>query len=230
MPVHRSASQTAAENQRFFQKVYGWMCLSLIISGITAYWVASSPTVSQFILGNPLVFIGLIITEILLVVGMAGPLQREPSGIVAGAFVIYSFMTGLTLSVIFLIYTITSIGTTFAVTAGMFGVMSLYGYTTKKDLTSWGNVLFMALLGLILASIINLFLYNNVVDWIITYAGVIIFTGLTAYDTQKIRKMNIIGNEGTDEDRKESIMGALRLYLDFVNLFLRLLRLFGKRR
>jgi FtsH-binding integral membrane protein len=146
------------------------------------------------------------------------------------AFIIYSIVSGLTLSVIFLVYTIASIIATFFITAGVFGAMSAYGYFTKRDLTTMGNLLIMALLGLIIASVVNLFYFNSLLDWVITYAGVVIFVGLTAYDTQKIKNGNIIGNAGTDEDKKEAIMGALTLYLDFINLFLKLLRIFGKKK
>jgi hypothetical protein len=131
---------------------------------------------------------------------------------------------------IFVVYTSASITSTFLVTAGTFGAMSLYGYTTKKDLTSWGSFLFMGLIGIIIASVVNIFMQSSMMHMIITYAGVLIFVGLTAYDTQKIKEMNILGNEGTDEDTKEAIRGALTLYLDFINLFLMLLRLMGDRR
>jgi hypothetical protein len=132
--------------------------------------------------------------------------------------------------VIFLAYTASSITTAFVVTAGMFGAMSLYGATTKKDLSSWGSFLFMGLIGIIIASLVNFFLQSSMIYWITTFAGVLIFTGLTAYDTQSILRMNILGNEGTEEDTKEAISGALRLYLDFINLFLMMLRLVGTRR
>jgi len=134
------------------------------------------------------------------------------------------------LAVIFMIYTAESIASTFFVTAGTFAVMSAYGYFTKKDLSSWGNILFMGLIGIILASLVNLFFHNEMLYWITTYIGILVFVGLTAYDTQKIKEMNVIGNEGTDEDRKESIIGALVLYLDFINLFLLLLRVLGDRK
>jgi uncharacterized protein len=130
---------------------------------------------------------------------------------------------------IFVLYTATSIASTFFVTAGTFGAMSMYGYFTKRDLTKMGSLLMMALIGLIIASVVNMFMASSTLYWITTYAGILIFVGLVAYDTQKIKEMNIIGNEGTDEDRKEAIMGALALYLDFINLFLYLLRLLGRR-
>jgi len=147
-----------------------------------------------------------------------------------GVFMLYAGLTGVTFSFIFVVYTSASITSTFLVTAGTFGAMSLYGYTTKKDLTSWGSFLFMGLIGIIIASVVNMFMQSTMMHMIITYAGVLIFVGLTAYDTQKIKEMNILGNEGTDEDTKEAIRGALTLYLDFINLFLMLLRLMGDRR
>ena len=147
-----------------------------------------------------------------------------------GTFILYSGLNGITFSFIFLAYTASSITSAFMVTAGTFGAMSLYGYATKKDLTSWGSFLFMGLIGLVIASLVNMFLHNPALTWITTYAGVLIFVGLTAYDTQKIKMMNVLGNEGTDEDQKEAIIGALTLYLDFINLFLMILRIMGDRR
>jgi FtsH-binding integral membrane protein len=222
--------QAAAETQRYMTKVYGWMCLALVVTGFVAMFVASSPALIEMIFGNRLVFWGLIILEFVMVASLAGWVSRMSATTATLMFLLYSAVNGLTLSAIFLIYTAESIATTFFITAGTFGVMSFYGYTTKKDLTSWGNLLFMGLIGLVLASLINLFMQSTMLYWITTYAGVLIFVGLTAYDTQKIKNMNIIGNEGTEEDQKEAIMGALTLYLDFINLFLYLLRLFGKRK
>ena len=145
-------------------------------------------------------------------------------------FVLYSIVTGLTLSVIFLVYQMGSIVSIFGVTALIFAAMSIYGYTTQKDLTGIGTMALFGLFGIIIASVINLFLGNTVADTIISIIGVIVFIALTAYDTQKIKEMNVLGNEGTDDDKKEAIMGALTLYLDFINLFLKLLSLFGKRK
>jgi FtsH-binding integral membrane protein len=145
-------------------------------------------------------------------------------------FIAYSALNGLTLSLIFVIYTAESIASTFFITAGTFAVMSIYGYTTKADLSKWGNLLFMGLVGILIASVVNIFLQDEMLYWITTYAGVLIFVGLTAYDTQKIKATNIIGNEGTEDDSKEAIMGALTLYLDFINLFLYLLRIFGRKK
>lgn len=225
-----SQQQVIEETRRFFQKVYGWMFLGLIISGITAYWVASNPSLYKFILLNEGIFYSLLIGELALVFGLVWLMKRISANIAIFMFLLYCFMTGLTLSVIFLVFTIESIGLAFFITACMFGIMSIYGYFTKTDLTQIGQVLIMGLFGIIIAGLVNLFLRNTLIDYIVSFIGVIIFTGLTAYDTQKIKKINIIGNEGTPEDTKESIMGALELYLDFVNLFLSLLRLLGKRR
>jgi len=218
------------ETKRFFQKVYGWMFLGLIISGVTAYWIASTPSLYKVILLNRLLFISLLIFELVLVIGLVWLVKRISANLAIFMFLLYCFVTGLTLSVIFLVFTIESIGMIFFIAAGMFGIMSVYGYFTNKDLTAIGQVLIMGLLGIIIAGIANLFLGNTTMDYAISFIGVIVFTGLTAYDTQKIRKTNIIGNEGAPEDTKESVMGALTLYLDFVNLFLNLLRLFGKRK
>ncbi|MDP3698719.1 MAG: Bax inhibitor-1/YccA family protein [Nanoarchaeota archaeon] len=228
--MQHSQQKIIEETRRFFQKVYAWMFLGLALSGLTAFVVASTPMLYTLILSNKIIFFGLLIAELILVFSLIGFLKRISANLAIFMFFLYCFMTGLTLSIIFLVYTIGSIGLVFFITAGMFGAMSTYGYFTKADLTKIGQVLIMALFGLIIASVVNLFMRNSTADFIISIIGVIIFTGLTAYDTQKIRKTNIIGNEGTPEDTKESIMGALHLYLDFINLFLKLLRLLGKKK
>ena len=156
-------------------------------------------------------------------------IQKMSASTATLVFLGYSLLNGLIFSSIFLTYTGGSIALTFFITAGTFGVMSAYGYFTKSDLTSIGNIAIMLLIGVIIASLVNMFMKSEMLYWIISYAGVAIFVALTAYDTQKIKEMNIIGNEGTAEDRKEAIVGALTLYLDFINLFLFLLRLFGRR-
>jgi FtsH-binding integral membrane protein len=218
------------ETQSFFRKVYLWMSAGLAVSGITAYTVSANSFLSQTILNNNLVFISLLIFELVLVISLSVLIKKIPAKLAAFLFLLYSFTTGLTLSVIFLVYEMQSIGTVFLITAGMFVAMSIYGYFTKKDLTQIGQVLIMGLFGIIIASFVNLFLNNSLADFIVSLVGVVIFTGLTAYDTQKIKQKNILGNEGTEEDIKESIIGALDLYLDFVNLFLKLLRLLGKKK
>jgi uncharacterized protein len=223
-------SQAEAETQRFMTKVYGWMSVALVVTGLVAIYVASTPKLVEVIFGNRVLFWGLIIGEILMVGAMVGWVARMSANTATLLFLFYSAVNGLTLSGIFLIYTAGSIASTFFITAGTFGVMSFYGYTTKSDLTKWKNILFMGVIGLVIASVVNIFMKSTMLYWITTYAGVLIFVGLTAYDTQKIKNMNIIGNEGTDEDHKEAILGALSLYLDFINLFLYLLRIFGRRK
>ena len=220
----------AAEQQRFMVRVYNWMTAGLAITGFMAYQVSNNPTMMNIVFGNPIMPIVLIIAQIGLVFWLASRVMHMSVGQATGVFMLYAGLTGITFSAIFVVYTASSITSTFLVTAGTFGAMSLYGYTTKKDLTSWGSFLFMGLIGIIIASVVNIFIQSTMMHMIITYAGVLIFVGLTAYDTQKIKEMNIIGNEGTDEDTKEAVRGALTLYLDFINLFLMLLRLMGDRR
>ena len=217
-----------AEQARFITKVYGWMSIGLALTGTVAYFVASSPILLQMIFGNRLVFWGLVIGELLMVGYLAAAVTRMSAATATLVYMLYAVLNGVTLSGIFIMYTGASIVGTFLITGGTFAAMSAYGYFTKQDLTRAGNLLFMALIGLVIASVVNIFVRNPIMYWIITYAGILIFVGLTAYDTQKIKQMNIIGNEGTEEDHKEAIMGALTLYLDFINLFLYLLRLFGR--
>jgi uncharacterized protein len=224
-----SAEQIKAEQARFMVKVYGWMTAALVVTAFVSMYVASSQNLIEMIVVNRLAFYGLIIAEIGIVWYLSSKVQTMTANTATLWFFLYALLNGLTLSVIFLVYSASSIASTFFITAGTFGVMSVYGYFTKSDLTSWGNILFMGVIGLIIAGVVNIFLQNDMFGMIISGVGVLIFVGLTAYDTQKIKEMNIIGNEGTDEDRKEAVMGALTLYLDFINLFLYLLRFLGKR-
>lgn len=225
-----STDAVAAEQQRFMVRVYNWMTAGLAVTGVLAFYVSNSETMLNIIHGNPIVPIVLIVAQLGLVIYLSGWIQKMSASQATGIFMLYAGLTGLTFSFIFLAYTTSSITSAFLVTAGTFAAMSVYGYTTKKDLTSMGSFLFMGLIGIIIASLVNMFLQNETMHWIITYAGVLIFVGLTAYDTQKIKNMNILGNEGTDEDTREAIVGALTLYLDFINLFLMLLRIMGDRR
>jgi uncharacterized protein len=226
-----SVEQVAAETQRYIVKVYSWMCLAMIITGAVAMYTASSEIISNAINSNQYIFFGLIILQ-LIAVGVLVRLINKMSAVVATIiFILYSVLFGLTLSFIFKVYTSESIASTFFITSGTFGVMSIWGYLTKTDLTKWGNILFMGVIGLIISSLVNQFiLKSSMLYWITTCAGVLIFVGLTAYDTQKIKNANIIGNEGSDDDHKESIIGALILYLDFINMFLYMLRIFGRRK
>ena len=225
-----SHEAVTGEQQRFMVKVYNWMTAGLATTGAMSFYVANNETMLRLILSNPIVPIVLIVGQLGLVVYLAGWVANMSASLATGVFMLYAGLNGLTFSLIFLTYTTSSITSAFLVTAGTFGAMSLYGYTTKKDLTSWGSFLFMGLIGIIIASLVNLFMQSEMIYWITTYAGVLIFVGLTAYDTQKIKEMNIIGNEGTEEDHKEAIIGALTLYLDFINLFLMILRIMGDRR
>lgn len=214
----------------FITKVYNWMALALFVTGLVAYFTASSPQIINAITSSKLIFYGLLISELLLVIYLTSAIQKLSQNMVITGFLIYSVLNGLTMSVIFLIYTSNSIATTFYVTAGTFGAMSLYGYYTKKDLTSIGNMAVMALIGIIIASIVNLFLQNEMMYWIITYLGVAVFVALTAYDTQKLKEIGSKGFVNGENMEKMSILGALTLYLDFINLFLFLLRIFGDRK
>lgn len=218
------------EQARFITKVFGWMSVALAITGAMAMYTATSESLLSFVFGSKITFFGLIILELVLVGFLSARIRRMNASTATAIFVGYSLLNGLTLSSIFLLYTSSSIASTFFITAGTFAVFALVGYTTKTDLTRLGSLLFMAVIGIIIASVVNMFLGSSQLDYIISFVGVLVFTGLVAYDTQKIKEMNIIGNEGTDEDRKEAIMGALTLYLDFINLFIFLLRLFGDRK
>ena len=211
-------------------QVYGWMSIALLITAVVSIYTASSETMLSLIFGNRFVFYGLLIGELVMVLGLSAMINRMTALTATALFIVYSALNGLTMACIFLIYTGTSIASTFFITALTFGAMSVYGYFTKTDLTRMGSLLMMGLIGLIIASVVNLFLQNSVVSWITSFLGVLIFTGLTAYDTQKIKEMNAVGTTDAESDRKGAIMGALRLYLDFVNLFLYLLRFFGNRK
>lgn len=225
-----TTDQIQKEQASFITKVYAWMCGALMVTGLVSIWTASTPALVEIIIGNSIIFFGLIIAEFLCVAYLAAAVEKISSQTATIILIGYAALNGLTFSALFLIYTSESIAITFFITAGTFGIMSIYGYYTKKDLTTIGNIAFMAVIGLIIASVVNIFFYNETLYWITTYVGILIFVTLTAYDTQKIKKMNIIGNEGTEEDKKEAIMGALTLYLDFINLFLYLLRIFGQKK
>ena len=225
-----SPEQIARDQQRFISKVYGWMAGALAITGLTAWWAASNYDLMLFFANNRGVLIFMFIGQILLVGSLAGWINKMSSQVAMLIFIIYAVLTGFIFSTLFLVYTSGSLATTFLITGGMFAVMSIYGWTTGKDLTKFGSLLFMLLIGLILASIINIILGSTMLYWIATYVGIFIFTGLIAYDTQKLKNMGAYVQEGTEEHRKGAIMGALSLYLDFINLFLMLLRIFGSRR
>ena len=212
------------------QKVYTWMAFAMIITGVTAYGVANSPSLLGMIYTNPVVLWGLIIAELALVFGITGMINRLSLTTATLMFVAYSVINGAMLSSIFLVYTMNSIGQVFFITSATFGVMAFIGYTTKTDLTSMGKILFMALIGMIIATVVNIFVGSTGLQTVTSYLGVLIFVGLTAYDSQKIKHM-LYEQEVADEGaQKLALIGAHTLYLDFINLFLYLLRIMGSRR
>lgn len=225
-----SAEEASQIQGAFMQQVYGWMAGALALTGGVAMLVSSSETLLNFVFGHIGLVLGLFVVEILLVGFLARKALSWSVGLTSGVFMLYAMLSGVTLSVIFLVYTAGSIASTFFITAGTFGVMSLYGYFTRTDLTRWGNLLMMGLVGMILASVVNLFWQNEMLYWISTFVGVILFVALTAYDTQKIKTLAFVGLNDEATDRKAAVLGGLILYLDFINLFLLLLRIFGRRR
>lgn len=211
------------------RKVYVWMTLALVITGITAYGVANSPAIQQMIFGNPTVMWILIIAELALVFGVSAAINRLSLTTATLLFILYSFINGAMLSSVLLVYTMSSVATVFFITAGTFAAMAVVGYTTKTDLSSMGKILFMALIGLIIATIVNLFVKSSGLEMILSYVGVLIFVGLTAWDSQKIKQMMLEAPDAGEGMQKLALLGALTLYLDFINLFLYLLRIFGRR-
>ena len=228
----REKEQTAAVAfPALMRKVYVWMTLALVITGFTAYAVANSPGIMTAIITNRMLMWGLLIGELALVWYVSARIDRLSLSTATLLFVLYSVLNGATLSIIFLAYRMTSIASVFFITAGTFAAMSLVGYFTKKDLSGLGRILFMALIGLIIATLVNVFLLKDAgFGLIVSYVGVLIFVGLTAYDTQKIKNMLVEADDVSAEAQKIALMGALALYLDFINLFLYLLRIFGSSR
>jgi hypothetical protein len=211
------------------RKVYVWMTLALVITGFTAYGVATSPGILQAIFSNQILFWGLIIAEFALVIGVSAAINKLSLTTATLMFILYSVINGATLSIILLAYTMSSVATVFFITAGTFAAMALVGYTTKTDLTSIGKIVFMALIGLIIATIVNIFVKSTGLTLILNYVGVLVFVGLTAYDSQKIKQMLMQAPDAGEGAQKLALLGALSLYLDFINLFIYLLRIFGKR-
>lgn len=212
------------------RKVFVWMTLALAITGLTAYGVATSPTILSLIFSSKVTFFGLIIAEFALVFAISGAINRLSLSTATLLFILYSVVNGATLSTIFFAFSVATIGKVFFITAGTFGAMALVGYITKTDLTSMGKLLFMALLGIIIASVVNMFVGSSGLDLILSYVGVLVFVGLTAYDTQKIKQMCQSAPDAGESAQKLALIGALSLYLDFINLFLYLLRIFGNNR
>ena len=227
VPLKQTQVQTRINE--FIRSVYNWMAIGLALTGFTAYYVANTPALVQAVFGNQILFFGLIIGQLGLVFFISARIQRLQASTATALFVLYSVLMGVTLSFIFLVYTASSITSTFFICAATFVACSVYGWTTKRDLTSLGGFLFMGLIGIIIASVVNIFIRSSAMHMIISYIGVLVFVGLTAYDTQHLKTM--AQNQPADLEagviRKGAIMGALKLYLDFINLFLMLLRIFG---
>jgi hypothetical protein len=227
--VYAPTYDASAQNT-FVTKVFGWMTFALLLTAVAS--IATAQIAPTLIADNPGLMIGLIVVELGLVMGLSFGLHAIPPAIATGMFILYSLLNGVTLSVIFLIYTSGSIAMTFFVTAGTFGAMTIYGLTTQRDLTSLGSLAFMGLIGVILGSVVNWFLASEALYWLVTYVGIAVFVGLTAYDAQKIKQIG--AGMGTSRKggqiQKAAVMGALSLYLDFVNLMLLLLRVLGRRR
>lgn len=237
--MQSNAFQTATTSQAssqaatyFLAKVFNWMAIGLGLTGFTAFLMMQSSAAMSFIIDRPFIFLGLIFGELGLVVYLSARVQKMSALTATGLFLLFAALNGVTLSAILMKYTGSSVAATFFVTAGMFGAMATYGFVTKKDLSSWGSFLFMGLVGIIIASVVNMFLGSSMMSWVISGIGVLVFTGLTAYDVQKIMQMGSGGimSQGDTAIRKGAILGALALYLDFINLFLMLLRFLGDRR
>ena len=229
----RVITQAASEASTvFLAKVFNWMAIGLGLTGLAAFLTVNSQAALQLVFGNKMVFYGLIFGELGMVFYLSARIERISAQAATGLFVAYSVLNGVTLSAILLLYTMTSVAATFFIAAGMFAAMAVYGFVTKRDLSSLGSFLFMGLIGIIIAAVVNIFLASPMLSWVISGVGVLVFTGLTAYDVQKITHMGSQGimDGGEAVIRKGAIMGALALYLDFINLFLMLLRFLGDRR
>ena len=234
MPVSTTAltkkEKVALEARKFIARVYGWMAVALVLSAASAFFAAITPSVYNFLWsGRHIGFYVLVAVEILLVVILSATLQKMPVGFAGFLFVLYSIVNGLTLSAIFLVFEIKSIYIVFLISAGMFFAMSLYGRYTKQDLNSAGRYLMMAVFGLVILAVVNLLIKSDILQWIISLVTLVVFIGLTAYDTNKIVRASELA-DGSEIFKKAAIYGALELYLDFLNIFLSLLNLFGKKR
>lgn len=232
-PVMDSSVSAVESSRTFILKVYSWMAVGLFITAVVSLGlveVLGEKGLRNLILEYKLIFWILVIFEFVIVLGISAAINRIPSILGLLLFLFYAFLNGITLSFIFLMYTNSSIGSTFLTCSIMFAGTSVLGYITKIDLSRFGGILMMALIGIIVASVINIFLGSSTLGWIISFIGVILFVALTAYDTQKIKRWSESVDGASEDGKKASIMGALMLYLDFINLFLFLLRLMGSRK
>ncbi len=228
--MNTNISAVAVAESSFFSRVYKWMAGGLFMTAGGSLFMLMNPVLLKGMLMNPMMMIGLFIVEIGLVVWLSSRIQSMTFAKASGIFCAYSILNGVVLTPIFLVYTGASIVSTFAITAGTFLVFSVYGNVTKRDLTSMGGLCMMGLIGFIIASVVNMFLRSAAIDWIITYGLIAVFLGLIAYDTQRLKAMMAEGFDSKESEGKMALMGALRLYLDFINLFILLLRIFGNRR
>ena len=224
-----TSAPSAVSESSFISKVFLWMALGLALSTASSFWLLTQPAILKGIFGNGWALIAIVIAELGLVFWLSAGISRMSTATATSVYAVYSLLNGVTLTSILLVYTGASVMNTFMVTAGTFFFFSLYGITTKKDLTSVGSLAMMGLIGIILASLVNLLLKNSVVDMVITFIGIAVFLGLIAYDTQKLKAM-YAGIDSAQTERRLVILGALALYLDFINLFIMLLRIFGRRR
>src|SRR3989338_2827459 len=225
-----TGSEAQVSESSFISKVYLWMSGGLFLSALASFWLLSQPELLKVIVTNKFLFFGIIIAELALVIALSAALMRLSAFAAMVMFCGYSFLNGVTLTPLFLVYTGASVMTTFAVTAWTFLFFSFYGMTTKKDLTSVGSLAMMGLIGVIIASVVNIFLKSSALMWIMTFVGIGVFLGLIAYDTQKLKSLHLAGIQDEAMGKKLAIMGALALYLDFINLFILLLRVFGKQK
>jgi FtsH-binding integral membrane protein len=221
---------SSAVSRSFVANVFSYMTLALVITGVAAYWFAASGNILALLQGSSLLMWGIMLAPIGMVLIMSFAFNRLSFTALMGLFLAYSLVNGLSLSVIFLIYSSAAISKVFFITAGVFATMAVVGYTTKTDLTKLGSILMMAVIGIVIASLVNYFLESAAFDYLISCVGVLVFTGLVAYDTQKVKRIGAGVEYGTATAGKLALMGALSLYLDFINLFLFLLRVFGGRR
>ena len=230
IPVYISEGELTDKLRLAMRRVFLWMTVGLLLTAGVAFVVVNTPI--RLLVANPVVFFGAVIAEFGLVIFLSARITRMAPATAVGLFFIYAALNGLTLSLIFALYTASSIVMTFVATASLFGAMTIVGYTTQRDLTKLGGFLLMALIGLIIGSVINMFFASSALYWILTYAGIAIFIGLTAYNTQRVKTMTLAALQQGDTqlEQRVGIVGALSLYLDFVNLFLLLLRLAGRRR
>lgn len=227
---YNSSRDVTAVFPALMRNVYVWMTMALAVTGLTAFYVASTPELLYAVFSSKFAFWGLFIAELAVVMVLTSCIKKLSFPVAAVMMAAYSILNGVTLSVVFIVYTLSSIASTFFITAGTFAAMAVAGYTTNKDMTKIGGILFMALIGLVIALVVNMFLGSSLMDYIISGFGVLIFTGLTAYDANKIKAMLMQCDRVDNDTQKIALLGSLSLYLDFVNLFLYLLRFLGNRK